>query len=714
MSGELWWQKLNWLGSDTFSKLPKQAQGKATKFIDLFKKNPTSTGLNYESIQNVRDANLRSVRLDQTYRVIVRKPESGNTYLLLWVDKHDEAYRWAQKHVCQINPATGALQIIDTEEAELLNNRLPQVNPTPQASRFDHIADLDWLRLGVPEQFLPALRSIFSDEDIDRLLPKLPEEAADALLLLGSGYTLQQVFEQQQKPEPDPVDTGNIDAALERDDSKRRFYVIENDDALLEILSAPLEKWRVFLHPSQRRLLERDWNGPVRVLGGAGTGKTVVAMHRAKWLAENRFTQSSDRIFFTTFTHNLAIDIETNLRKICSSEIMKRIRVENIDSWVTNFLKNEGIKTKIVYDSQPEVEELWKKAYTIAPSSPVLSLSFYRDEWREVIQANAIASLKDYLQASRLGRGTRLTRSERATIWPVFEEYRSLLQQKGWKESEDAFRDACSLLKSKPGTTLPFKSIIVDEAQDMSEGVFQLLRAMIPSDSGGNDLFIVGDPHQRIYGRKAVLGRCGIEIRGRSHKLRINYRTTEEIRHWATSILEGVQFDDLDGQNDDLNGYRSLLSGENPLIKEFDRFEDEIEYIVTSLEQFDDAQPLAGVCIVVRTNQLVQRYAHALIQHNIQTHQIRRSEPDNQSQPGVRVATMHRVKGLQFDAVFLAGINEGIIPLEALLNNVADGTAREHLLNLERSLIHVAATRAKRSLSVSYFGNPSPLIVSSP
>ncbi len=693
---------------DAFSRLPRQIQGKTNVFVEKFKKDPTSSGINYESISG-RDSRLKSVRIDLSYRAIVFKPDKGNTYILLWVDNHDDAYSWAQRRVCKINPESGALQIIDFEEAsaieaEIFSRKVPEI-----PGQFDNVSDKYLLRLGVPNELLGAVRAVVTDEDIDKLVSKLPEEAADALLMLGAGYSIEETLTAQDKNREQTIDTDNIDAALEKDDSKRRFRVVENEAELLEILAAPLEKWRVFLHPSQRRLVERDWKGPVRVLGGAGTGKTVVAMHRAKWLAENRFTNSGDRILFTTFTRNLAVDIEANLRKICSPETMRRIRVENIDAWVTSFLKSEGVTTKIVYDDQ--VAELWDKAYECKPESPALPFAFYKDEWREVIQANRITNLKPYLTASRTGRGTRLNRAERASVWVVFEEYRSLLQQKGWKESEDAMRDVCSLLQSKPGETLPFKCVIVDEAQDMSDAVFSLIRAIVPPKDTGNDIFIVGDPHQRIYGRKVVLSRCGIDIRGRSHKLRLNYRTTDETRQWATRVLAGVTVDDLDGDQDDLKGYRSLLHGAEPTIKGFLTFDEEINFISKYLQQLENVgTPLANSCIVVRTKQLVKKYASSLNELGIKTREIKRSEADNLSQTGVRIATMHRVKGLQFDDVILAGINEEFLPLKSALSQTSDNAARNALINGERSLIHVAATRAKRSVIVSYCGQPSSLL----
>ncbi|MCG6134005.1 MAG: AAA family ATPase [Nostoc sp. LLA-1] len=693
---------------DAFSRLPRQIQGKTNVFLEKFKKDPTSSGINYESISG-RDSRLKSVRIDLSYRAIVFKPDKGNTYILLWVDNHDDAYNWAQRRVCKINPESGALQIIDIEEASAIEAEISSRKVPEIPGRFDNISDKYLLRLGVPNELLGAIRAVVTDEDIDQLVSKLPEEAADAVLMLGAGYSIEEILAVQDKNREQTIDTDNIDAALEKDDSKRRFRVVENEAELLEILAAPLEKWRVFLHPSQRRLVERDWKGPVRVLGGAGTGKTVVAMHRAKWLAENRFTNSGDRILFTTFTRNLAVDIEANLRKICSPETMRRIRVENIDAWVTSFLKSEGVSAKIVYDDQ--VAELWDKAYECKPESPSLTLAFYKDEWREVIQANKITNFKQYLTATRTGRGTRLNRAERAAIWVVFEEYRSLLQQKGWKESEDAMRDVCSLLQNKPGETLPFKAVIVDEAQDMSDAVFSLIRAIVPPKDDGNDIFLVGDPHQRIYGRKVVLSRCGIDIRGRSHKLRINYRTTDETRKWATKVLDGVTVDDLDGNQDDLKGYRSLLHGDEPIVQGFSNFDEEIGFIKQYLQQLENGDnSLSNTCIVVRTNQLVKQYISALNQLGIKTQEIKRSQPDNLSQTGVRIATMHRVKGLQFNYVILAGINEGFLPLKSALSNAFDKATSNALISSERSLIHVAATRAKQCVVVSYYGKPSPLL----
>jgi mRNA-degrading endonuclease RelE of RelBE toxin-antitoxin system len=689
---------------DAFSKLPRQTQAKTNSFISKFKQNPTSSGINYESIHNATDKNLKSVRVDGSYRAIVLKPETGNTYLLLWVDNHDEAYQWAQRRVCKINPESGALQIIDVEEVAAIEREIAADSKASRQKRFADIRDRHLLRLGVPEELLPAVRAVVTDDDVDKLISKLPEEATDAILLLAAGYSLDDVLKLQDKQSDRQINTEDFDTALETNDSKRRFYIVEDDAELEEMLAAPLEKWRVFLHPTQSRLVEKDWNGAVRVLGGAGTGKTVVAMHRAKWLAENRFTKPTDRIFFTTYTRNLAIDIENNLSKICSPEIMSRIFVENIDSWVINFLKQEGIKARIVYDN--DLDELWSQAYTIAPE---FSLAFYQDEWREVIQPYNVKTLKEYLKAPRVGRGTRLNRVKKAEIWHVFAEFNSLLQEKGWKDRQTAIRDACSLLKNKQGETLPFKTVIVDEAQDMGTEAFSLLRAMIPA--GKNDLFIVGDPHQRIYQHKVTLSHSGIEIRGRSSRLRLNYRTTDEIRKWASLVLSGYNFDDLDGGQNDLNDYRSLLHGKEPSVRGFKTFDEEVQYLAEQIKRIEQEEnTFSSSCLILRTRSLIKSYSEALSTLGIQTCQIHRSQADDLTNPGLRIATMHRVKGLQFEYVLLAGLTKNELPPKRILDRLSDNRARLTLIERDRCLLHVAATRAKKEVLVTYHGQPTDIL----
>jgi superfamily I DNA/RNA helicase len=453
-------------------------------------------------------------------------------------------------------------------------------------------------------------------------------------------------------------------------------------------------------------------NGPVRVLGGADTGKTVVAMHRAKFLAEQVFNHPGNKILFTTFTRNLAEDIDANLAKICAIEVKRRIRVVNLDAWVSEFLKKHGYDYNLLASSA-QAKAYWQEAMLVAPGNLALPQSFYEQEWEHVIQAQGISKEAEYLRASRIGRGQRLSRQERRAIWPVFEEYRAILNRHHVKEFVDAIRDVRILLETRTGIA-EYQAVIVDEAQDMSAAAFKLLRQIIPpAPERKNDLFIVGDAHQRIYAHRVVLGRCGIDIRGRSHKLRLNYRTTDEIRKWAVALLENCEIDDRDGGRDDNKGYRSLLHGGFPEVRKLPTFEEEVEVTRESIRQLEAEDiPRSSICVVARTQGLLEQYKSALNAKDIRHCRIQHQVSDDPSKPDLRTATMHRVKGLEFDAMIIAGINDGIVPLTAATTEVDSDYAHIEFEIKERSLLYVAATRARRHVLITCHGTPSKFISS--
>jgi len=271
-------------------------------------------------------------------------------------------------------------------------------------------------------------------------------------------------------------------------------------------------------------------------------------------------------------------------------------------------------------------------------------------------------------------------------------------------------RDARLLLEER-GEVLPYRAVVVDEAQDMGAQAFRLVRRMIPGGDRPNDLFIVGDAHQRIYRHKVVLGRCGINIRGRSHRLRINYRTTDETRRWALSLLQGVSVDDLDGAEDDRRGCKSLLHGVDPVVRSFGSFEEEVDFIARYLTGLRDrGEPLNGTCLAARTHGLLKQYASALGDKGIEVYSVRRSEPEDRRAPGLRLATMHRVKGLEFDRMIVAAVNRGVAPYEGGEALSSDPTVRRESEARERALLYVSATRAKKEVLVTSFGEPSALL----
>ena len=474
------------------------------------------------------------------------------------------------------------------------------------------------------------------------------------------------------------------------------------------MLNAPLERWRVFLHPSQRKLVERRWSGPVLVLGGAGTGKTVVAMHRARWLARRLVRDGTDggRILFTTFTRNLAVDIEANLRVICTPQEMTRIEVTNLGRWVSGFLRGQGYEFRI--QGLEQHRETWDRALDLKDAGLRFPDAFYRDEWEQVVQARGVTTEGEYRQVSRVGRGTRLNRAERVKVWHVFQEYRAQLAERGLKEFDDAYRDAATILDGADAG-LGYRSVIVDESQDMSAPAFRLLRRLVPE--GPDDLFLVGDAHQRIYGRaQAQLGRCGIRAVGRSRKLRLNYRTTEETRGWAASLLHGRPVDDLDGGEDD-DRVRSLTHGPEPLIRHFDSREEQADGVVRYLKRVRErGQLLRSVCVVAPVKRELDALGKALQNHDLAVFRLESDTLDDGTKEGVRLATMHRVKGLEFDRVVIASVNDGLVPHQEAYKGAGDATELAKAETKERALLYVAATRAKKELLVLSYGRRSPFL----
>jgi len=694
---------------DGFARIPRAQQKKVSRFMRKFRSDPTNPSINYEQISAFRDPNMRTVRIDQAYRAVVLKPSKGNVYVLLWVDHHDEAMAWAKNKRCVIHPGTGSLQVLTSmpavAEAVVDARATPveapvSVPPTPPL--LEALSDEELASVGVPEELLSRVRGIHTADQLDAEAAAFPPDAYEALFFLADGESLDAVRSALGIDLSVEVDTEDFEAALAQPTTLRRFALVTDDEELEAMLDAPLEKWRVFLHPSQRRMVTATYRGPARVLGGAGTGKTVVAMHRARYLATEVFAGESDRILFTTFTNNLARDIQENLRKLCPPSALRHIEVVHLDKWVADFLKRQGYRYRIAYWPSPPLKDLWDQAMGLRPSG--FAERFFREEWDYVVQPDGCASFEDYKKARRAGRGVRLSRKQRKVIWPVFEEYRNLLDARGLRESIDAMRDAAGLLEHRRGQS-PYRAVLVDEAQDMSTVAFQLLRRIIPVEQP-NDLFLVGDGHQRIYRRKVVLRHAGVNVVGRSRKLYINYRTTDEIRRYAVALLQNVDVDDLDGGVDTNSRYKSLVHGHAPSTQLCGSFAQEVEAIA----EFARAGEASRTCLVTRTNGLVEQYEAALQEAGIATYRLRRSEAEDHQAPGLRLATMHRVKGLEFDRLVIAAVNDGVVPLAIGELKSEDGAVRDEAEKRERALFYVAVTRARREVLITSHGAPSAWI----
>ena len=681
-----------------FAALPKQKQGKATEFFNKFRTNPNSPGINYEKIDEGIDKNICSVRIDDTYRAIVVRCPDTNVYMLLWVDHHDEAYAWAKRKKCSINKVTGGVQVFDVQEIV--------VEKTVEKDYlYSAFTNEQLMRLGLPEEQIPMVKGIETIEELYALKSSVPEDAYEGLEWLAHGFPYDEVIETLYEEEAKDVKEEDFATALQSDSSRKTFVIVDGEEELKRIMAEPLEKWRIFLHPTQRKIVNKDFSGPARVLGGAGTGKTVVAMHRAKKLAEN--SDTGRRILFTTFTRNLADDIRENLRKIASVEQMKKIEVINLDAWVASYLREQGYEYRISYGD--DLDKIWNEAIALAGGSLDYPKNFYVDEWIKVVQAQEAYTKEKYIKASRLGRGLRLDRIKRTKVWGVFDEFMHLCEEKKVRDSEYAMYE-CRIILERQSASGRYESIVVDEGQDLSPSAYRLIRALA-GDVHPNDIFIVGDAHQRIYRNKARLSQCGINVRGRARKLRINYRTTEEIRKYAFALLKGVSFDDLDDDYDDGDNCQSLTHGEPPVIRSFNTPEEELAYILREIKRLESVGVAQkDICLVARTHKTVDFYKTGLRDNGIDIFEIKANKVDDRSFDGIRVATMHRVKGLEFDHIFAAGVNNKVLP-NGVRSDFADDVSLEEFETEEKCLLYVALTRARTGAYVTCYGTMSELIV---
>jgi superfamily I DNA/RNA helicase len=704
----------------SYARLPRKAQRKADEFLTKFQRDSTALSIHLEPVGGAVDGLLRSARIGDDYRVILRAPESGDVFLVLWADHHDEAYRWAATKQTAVHPATGSLQIFDAAKArpEIAGPPVeadsPEFEyPSKSVRLFDRFSDEQLFLAGVPRALIPSVRYVANDDELDGLLAHLPPEAGEVLTGIAAGLGLDEVLEEvlgreaapAGAPAPPPVNVLDVASALARDTTQRQFRLIAGEAELDAALKFPLDVWRVFLHPRQAKIARARTKGPTRVLGGAGTGKTVVAIHRIGFLVREVFKKPDDRVLFTTFNTNLAEDLKTQLGKLLEPDELARVDVINIDAWAARHLRSRGRAIRTAFDQ--DQSEHFRTAYDVY-GDDVHTLEFYRAEWREVIQDQGLRTEDEYVRAVRKHRGVPLSRADRRKLWPVFQGYRDSLDRDGMCEPADVLRLAAADLDASDGQPR-YRAVVVDEVQDFSADALRLVRA-IAGPERPDDLFLVGDAHQRIYRRATSLSSCGIQVRGRrSQTLRLNYRTTGAICRWSMRTLEDVEVDDLDDGKADRRGYVSLREGDAPEVRCLPTSLDEERAVVDTVKAgIEIGWHPESVCIVARTRHpLVDRFGPALGRAGIDSVLLDKNEPTH---GGVRLATMHRVKGLEFAVVLLVGMSEGDVPLPTPELRSDDPIVAAQALLREKSLVYVASSRARDELFVFASGKLSPLV----
>jgi superfamily I DNA/RNA helicase/mRNA-degrading endonuclease RelE of RelBE toxin-antitoxin system len=702
--------------TDSLAKLTgdEQKAVKTTAF-DL-QLNPTQPGLQFHKLEKPKDPNFRSVRVNLDVRLIVHRSEGS--LLLCYVGHHDAAYQWAERRKLQIHPKTGAAQLVELRETvqDIVIPRYVEVEQAapPKPPLFANVPEQELLSYGVPPEWMADVRNANEDTVLE-VAGHLPAEAAEALLDLAIGVT--------PKAAPAAAHTD----PFEHPDARRRFRVMNNAEELERALDYPWEKWTVFLHPAQRQLVERDYNGPARASGSAGTGKTIVALHRAVFLAR---ANPDARVLLTTFSDTLSNALRAKLRRLIGNEprLGERVEVHSMNALgrrlyemhcgrstaepqrTLSRTQRRGNTGQRAEDTEhggvvsPEVVAKLLEDAATAVGGHKFSRRFLITEWEQVVDAWQLETWESYRDVSRLGRKTRLPENHRAVLWSIFERVRSGLKGQGLVTYSELFSKLAA--KFGKGAPSPYDFAVVDEAQDVSVAQLRFLAAM----GGGraNRLFFAGDLGQRIFQQPFSWKALGVDIRGRSSTLRINYRTSHQIRMQADRLLS-PDLSDVDGNTERRNGTISLFNGPAPEIAVLESQDGEVQAVAGWIKaRVAEGVTANEIGVFVRSAAEMERaigavtasgLAYQALDENVETISGR-----------VSISTMHLAKGLEFRAVAVMACDDEVIPLQERIETVSDDADLEEVYNTERHLLYVACTRARDHLLVTSVGPASEFL----
>ncbi|GIL06677.1 MAG: DNA helicase [Betaproteobacteria bacterium] len=708
---------MNFLIAETFTDSlarltgDEQKAAKTTAF-DL-QLNPANPGMSFHKLDKAKDKNFWSVRVNSDIRLIVHRTPAS--LMLCYVDHHDRAYAWAERRKLETHPKTGAAQIVEIRERveEIVVPRYVEV-PTPAPRKtplFAHRSDEELLSYGVPPEWLADVRQ--ADEDsLLELASHLPSEAAEAVLELATGGSPASARTAAHEPaapyriskRPDAVGR-TIGAAVESEDqahdpfahpdAQRRFRLISDAEELQRALEFPWDKWTIFLHPAQRELVERDFSGPARVSGSAGTGKTIVALHRAVFLARRH---PDSRVLLTTFSETLANALRTRLRRLISNEprLAERLEVHAIDAIGERLYERHFGPPR--FASRDAIRSLMTEA-AAAVTAKKPGVGFLLTEWDELVDAWQLDRWEAYRDVKRLGRKTRLPEAQRAALWSVFEAVHARLHADGLITRAAMFSRLAAELAGRKHP--PFDFVVVDESQDLSPAQLRFLAAIGKTDGADrpNALFFAGDLGQRIFQQPFSWKSLGVDIRGRARTLHINYRTSHQIRMQADRLL-APEVADVDGNTEQRRGTVSVFNGPLPVVQTFGTQEEEI----AAAGAWIAARSKEGVApheigVFVRSEAELPR-AQAAVERAALPFRVL-DEHVETAHGHVAIGTMHLAKGLEFRAVAVMACDDEIVPLQSRIEGVTDDSDLEEVYNTERHLLYVACTRAREHLLVT-------------
>jgi len=666
---------------DSLARLTGQEQKavKTTAF-DL-QMNPANPGIKLHKLERCKDPNFWSAYVNDEIRLIVHRAKSS--LLLCYVAHHDRAYAWAERRKLETHPKTGAAQIVEIRESvqEYIVKKYIEVESPkpPRPLLFKAVSEDELLGYGVPQEWLEDVKQA-TEDSIFELVDHLPHEASEALLNLATG----------SKPQPNPVAPERTDP-FAHPDAQRRFRVMNNLEELEQALAFPWDKWTVFLHPSQKELVEQHYSGPFRVSGSAGTGKTIVALHRAVFLARKN---TASRILLTTFSNTLANALQSKLKRFISHEprLAERLEVESMNGLGLRLY--ERYFAKPIIANQAQIQEIIGKA---AKQFAELTFTprFIFNEWEQVVDAWQLMTWESYRDVIRLGRKTRLPENRRAQLWAIFEQVRAELKAQGLMTMSSLFHALAHKLSENKNP--PYDFAIVDEAQDISVPQLRFLAAL--AGSRPNSLFFCGDQGQRIFQQPFSWKALGVNLQGRARNLQINYRTSHQIRRQADRLLS-KQISDVDGNVEERNRTISVFNGPQPTVKICASQAEELATVKSWLTERRQEGLIADeIGVFVRSTAELKRASAAVESAGFKLRVL--SETMETASGQVAICTMHLAKGLEFRAVVVMACDDEVIPLQERIESVTDDSDLEEVYNTERHLLYVACTRARDYLLVT-------------
>jgi UvrD-like helicase C-terminal domain/AAA domain len=671
-------------------------KARAWDFMMKLNADPDGGGLDLKMPHGAADRRVRTARVDQNFRAVLFALPP-DLLVMAAIKPHDEAYDFAKTIRLDINPANGAMELIAEQTIQRAVQEFSQKPQTSDAPQVLPYAASDLVELGIRKDVAEQAVRLSSESELLELVDHLPEWQQQALLDLATGKSIADVREDYgvgAEPTNDPAQS------FSRAVTRMEFVTIQDDDELRRMVEGDFEEWRTFLHPQQRMLAERPvYNGPFRLAGGAGTGKTVVALHRAVFLAQVPNT----RVLLCTFNRTLASMLEAQLHRLASSEVAARIEVLGVDQAVNRVVREHDGDLPRPAESRAQ-ERLWEDAVASsdvpANLAGVLTPEFLTAEFRAVMLGMPALTKDNYLAAKRPGRGVGLNRLRRLAVWRVVEEFRRALDAERLTTFELLAARAAEVAQCR------YDHVVVDEGQDLHGGHWRFLRALVAP--GPNDLFICEDAYQRIYGDRLVLSRYGIQTRGRSRRLTLNYRSSRENLQFTLGVISGAEVLDSDGDPETVAGYRAAFDGPTPTTKGFTSPADEAAFLATTVQDWvAGGVAAATIGVLVRRHADQERARQALQSAGISVEVLGPHPPSRAS--AVVITTMHRAKGMEFSRVVVFAAEDGVVPLKFVVDQVPEAD-QPIVLARERSLLYVACSRARDELVITWSGTPSPFL----